>query len=160
MSAATGGEYTKDVPVPFDLEKLHAHPACTYGGDTRKTAAYMQHAAELIKFFRFEDSETMATTKRHVDLQHGFSPVTRTRCQKERWKSAITSTRAFLRPSKRRSLGRLSGGASDRIGHSALHRALRCCTHGRIKVFNRSSTNQVPVGRRGCDRALLRREVD
>jgi hypothetical protein len=56
----------KDAPVPFDLEKLHAHLADTYGGDAGETAAYRQQAAELIKFFRFEDSEAMATTKRHV----------------------------------------------------------------------------------------------
>jgi hypothetical protein len=56
----------RDAPVPFDLARLHAHLVDTYAGDAGETAAYRQQAAELINFFRFEDSEAVATTKRHV----------------------------------------------------------------------------------------------
>jgi hypothetical protein len=56
----------RDASVPFDLARLHAHLADSYAGDAGETAAYRQQAAELIKFFRFEDSEAVATTKRHV----------------------------------------------------------------------------------------------
>jgi len=56
----------RDAPVPFDLARLHAHLADTYAGNAGETAAYRQQAAELIKFFRFEDSEAVTTTKRHV----------------------------------------------------------------------------------------------
>lgn len=56
----------RNAPVPFDLARLHAHLADTYAGDAGETAAYRQQAAELINFFRFEDSEAVVTTKRHV----------------------------------------------------------------------------------------------
>jgi len=56
----------RDAAVPFDLSKLHAYLADTYGGDAGETAAYKQQAAELIKFFGFNDSEKMVSTQRHV----------------------------------------------------------------------------------------------
>lgn len=56
----------REAPVPFDLARMHAYLADAYGGDAGETAAYKQAAAELIKFFRFDDTEAVATTKRHV----------------------------------------------------------------------------------------------
>lgn len=56
----------RDAPLPFDLARMHTYLADAYGGDAGQTAAYKQAAAELIKFFRFDDSEAVATSKRHV----------------------------------------------------------------------------------------------
>lgn len=53
--------------LPFDLEKLHTHLEETYGGDAGETAAYRQQAAELIRFFGFNEPDSLVATARHVE---------------------------------------------------------------------------------------------
>jgi hypothetical protein len=57
----------KDAPIPFDLAKLHARLAATYGGDAGETAAYRQQAKALIDFFGFNQADKLVATPRYVE---------------------------------------------------------------------------------------------
>lgn len=57
----------RDAEIPHDLDKLYAHLEATYGGEAGETAAYKQHAAELISFFDFEKADKMVVTPKYVE---------------------------------------------------------------------------------------------